>query len=421
MKNMIKAVALSLSLAFIGSAAMGAGFALYEFSARGNAMGGAVMANKAEAASMAVNPALITELDGLQVQAGATFVAPASTTSFAAGLPAGGERDLKSKVFTLPNFYTTYKASEAVSLGLAVFSRFGLGGEYENPNPWLGSASAYKFDVQTISATPVVAAKVSDDISVAMGLEFMDISFSEDKYLNGTGAAPFSVEGDGMSWGGVFGISYKPEWAEKKLGFGLSYRTKTRQVLDGTLKAPSMGFANADVRGSVTLPDAVNLGVSYQFTPKFLIETGIIGTFWSSMDAIRIEVPTAAAAPAQGLMLIEQKDYKDVVRFNLGAEYALTDNWDIRGGYVFDQSPTNKGLMDTLVPVGDRHLFNLGLGYHRDNWGVDAAYTYLLGKKMNGTGHLPDGTAVPVKYTNGSSHMFGITFKYTFDVPLLRS
>ena len=59
----------------------GAGFALYEFSGRSTAMGGAVMANKAEAASLATNPALITELDGTNIQLGATVVtAHAETT-----------------------------------------------------------------------------------------------------------------------------------------------------------------------------------------------------------------------------------------------------------------------------------------------------------------------------------------------------
>ena len=52
----------------------GAGFALYEFSGRSTAMGGAVMANGAEPASLATNPALITDLEGTQLQLGATVV-----------------------------------------------------------------------------------------------------------------------------------------------------------------------------------------------------------------------------------------------------------------------------------------------------------------------------------------------------------
>ncbi len=413
MKHASKVVALMLPLVLLGSNATGAGFALYEFSARGNAMGGAVMANKAEPASIAVNPALITELDGLQVQVGATAIMPKATANFA-----GQAKDMEDKTFLLPNGYITYKASEGVSLGLGVFSRFGLGGEYDNPVGWNGSMSAYEFGVETVSATPVVAAKVMDDLSISMGLEFMQISFKEDKLLNpAVAASKFSVEGDGLSWGAVFGAAYKPDWAENKLGFGLSYRTKTRQILDGTLKnTAGLPFApfDGDVRGSVTLPDAINFGVSYQFTPKLVVETGIVGTFWSSVDAIRIEVPKHNAIIAQPM------EYKDTIRVNIGAEYALTDNLDIRGGYVFDQSPTNGSHMDTLVPVSDRHLFNAGLGYHQDNWGVDFSYTYLLGKDMEGTGHATDGTSVPVKYSNASSHMFGITAKYKFDIPMLR-
>ncbi|MDR0734963.1 MAG: outer membrane protein transport protein, partial [Elusimicrobiota bacterium] len=336
MRNIISSIAISLSLIFAGSTAMGAGFALYEFSARGNAMGGAVVANKAEAASLAVNPALITQIGGAQIQAGATFVIPQSTTNVA-----GQERDLKDRVFTLPNVYATYQASENVFLGLAGFSRFGLGGEYGNYETWPGSAIAYKFDVVSFSFTPTIAAKVTDELSLAAGLEVMWLDFSESKLV---GPTQIKVEGDGISWGGNFSAFYKPLWAEK-WGFGLAYRAKIRHIVDGTA---DMNGVSSDARGSVTLPDSITFGASFAATDKLILEAGIVETFWSSYDAIRIE-----DFPAAGDLTVEQKNYKDVYRLNFGAEYALNNNWDIRTGYIFDKSPTNKEYMDTLVPVGD--------------------------------------------------------------------
>jgi long-chain fatty acid transport protein len=409
MKYAIKAAALAFVLAYAANTAAAAGFALYEFSARGNAMGGAVVANKAEAASLAVNPALITQIDGSQVQAGATFVIPHSTVNVA-----GQEEDLKDRVFTLPNAYATYQASENVFLGLAGFSRFGLGGEYGNHTTWTGSAIAYKFDVLSFSFTPTIAAKVTDELSLAAGLEAMWLEFSESKHIPGTSYG-VKVKGDGVSWGGNFSAFYKPLWAER-WGFGLAYRTKMRQVLDGTLNSTVPGTPSGDVRGSVTLPDSLIFGASFAPTDKLVLEAGIIGTFWSSYDSIRIDYKSSTNS------IVEPKHYKDVYRLNFGAEYALNNNWDIRAGYVFDKSPTNDKYMDTLVPVGDRNIFNIGGGYKRDNWGIDLSYSYLIGKNMSGHGEI-NGVPVPVnvKYTNADTHMIGVTFKYNFGQRFLRS
>ena len=109
---------LAVMLMSWSAASYGAGFGLYEYSARSTAMGGATMANQAEAASLAANPALITELDGTQAQLGLTVVTADATTTVA-----GHSRGLKRDVWYLPNFYLTQKWNEQVSVGLGGFSR----------------------------------------------------------------------------------------------------------------------------------------------------------------------------------------------------------------------------------------------------------------------------------------------------------
>ena len=78
---MKKLVLVALISALCADLSYGAGFALYEYSGRATAMGGAVMANGAEPASLATNPALITELDGTQAQVGVTVVSANAKTS----------------------------------------------------------------------------------------------------------------------------------------------------------------------------------------------------------------------------------------------------------------------------------------------------------------------------------------------------
>ncbi len=419
----IKKLAVLLLPFVLATAAQGAGFALYEYSARSTAMGGATMANGAEAASLATNPALITELEGTQVQLGVTAVSADATTTVN-----GQSRSLKDRIFLLPNFYVTQKWSEDVTLGLGGFSRFGLGGEYQgNPTTWYGSNLAYKVDLETFSLTPTIAVKANEELSIAMGLEAMVIGFAQESYYQAAGATlgngAYKLSGSGVSWGGNFSLSYKPQWAEK-WSFGAMYRSKIKQDLNGRLNANGLNFNNVpnipaqgvkpinihdgNAIGSITLPDSISAGVAFKATDDWTLEAGIVGTFWSSYDQILIQYKDTEVSP----FINNQKKYKDVYRLNFGTEYKLNTNWAVRAGYVFDKSPINHNEMDTLVPVDDRHLASVGVGYAAEQWSVDLSYTHIFGKDLSG--HSEQLNNFPVQYTNGKSEIVGLTVGYKF-------
>ena len=58
-----------------------AGYGIYEWSARGNALGGAMVARDADPSAVAYNPAAITDLPGDQFQLGFTAVAPSAAAT----------------------------------------------------------------------------------------------------------------------------------------------------------------------------------------------------------------------------------------------------------------------------------------------------------------------------------------------------
>ena len=408
---MLKKLSVVLMLSvLLADLSYGAGFALYEYSARGTAMGGATVANKAEPASLAVNPALITELDGTQAQLGLTVVTANAKTTVA-----GQQRGLKNDVWYLPNFYVTQKWSDQVSVGLGGFSRYGLGGEYKNWETWAGSQLAYKVKLETFSFTPTIAVKANDEFSVAMGLEAMLIGFTQNSTLRpgpAANATAYEISGSGVSWGGNFSFIYRPEWAEK-WSLGAMYRTKVKQNLNGRIHAgmehTTRNIFDDDAKGAITLPDSLTAGVSFRPTDDLILEAGIVGTFWSAYDQILIEYSDRESTPT----IHNKKDYKDTYRLNFGAEYNLNPNWAVRAGYVFDKSPINKHEMDTLVPVDDRHIASVGAGYHNDTWSVDLSYSHIFAKNLSGNSNSQFGS-VPMKYTDGRSDMYGITVGYKF-------
>lgn len=402
-------MAIILPIILFASAAQGAGFALYEYSARTTAMGGATVANKAEAASLGTNPSLITQLEGVQLQTGATVVKVDASTTVN-----GDKSSLQKDIWTLPNFYVTHKWSDQISFGLGAFSRYGLGGTYKNHDTWTGSNLAYKVKLETFSIVPTMAVRLNEELSLAMGLEAMTIDFTQKSmFLNP--ANKYDIHGTGISWGGNYSFTYKPNWAEKWAVGGM-YRTKIKQKLNGRVNSngtfPAINIHDADAEGAITLPDSLTAGISFQATDNWVMEIGVVGTFWSSYDQIIIQYRDNSSIP----FINPQKKYKDTYRLNFGTEYILNPNWAVRAGYVFDKSPIRSSAMDTLVPADDRHLVSIGFGYMQDRWSVDAAYTHVFVKDLEGRS-VPSPvtpTGMSMKYSNGSSDMVALTFGYKF-------
>lgn len=117
-----------LSMLLLGCAlfscqeARAAGFGLYEFSARGNALAGTTMAREATPGSMAMNPAQVARVPGLQIEAGMTMITAGADVTYD-----GKTQHTDRQYFFIPHTYMTWEINEKFSAGLGVFSRFGLG------------------------------------------------------------------------------------------------------------------------------------------------------------------------------------------------------------------------------------------------------------------------------------------------------
>lgn len=407
---MKKLAIVALISALCADLSYGAGFALYEYSGRSTAMGGAVMANGAEPASLATNPSLITELEGTQAQVGVTVV-----TAHAKTTVNGDSRGLERDIWTLPNFYITHKWSDDISFGLGGFSRYGLGGTYKDNKTWTGSLLAYKVKLETFSFTPTIAIKANDQLSMAMGLEAMTIDFTQNSAARLSPRYTYEIHGDGVSWGGNFSLIYRPEWAEK-WSFGAMYRTKVKQNLNGYIHtstgtdlAPAL--LNSHAKGSITLPDSISAGIAFRPDEKWTFELGAVGTMWSSYDQITIEYKDHETAPT----IHNRKDYKDTIRANFGAEYKFLPKWAVRAGYVYDKSPINEHMMDTLVPADDRHIGSIGFGYRGENWSADFAYAHIFVRHLTGDRPALSGSGMmPMEYGKGRSEVFALTVGYKF-------
>jgi len=77
LRKLVNAFPLSLLLIFLmAGASSGAGFALYEYGSRGNALGGTLIGRADDPSAMVYNPAGITQLEGTRLMTGFTAITP---------------------------------------------------------------------------------------------------------------------------------------------------------------------------------------------------------------------------------------------------------------------------------------------------------------------------------------------------------
>lgn len=424
MKKLTKIATLVLSVCFAGQVASAAGFALYEFSARGNAMGGAVLAGDAEPASLALNPALITQLPGKQVQLSATLV-----TAKISDVEYGDHKTSTDREWwPLPAFYYTQQLNEKWWLGLGAFTRFGLSNEYPDKGWTLPAAPATSgslnhVGVVTYSIQPTVAYQATDKLAVAAGLEVQYLNFTEKVRFGNTSAtyADLNLDGDSVAVSGMLAFFYN---ANEKVNFGGSFRMRNDHSVRGPQKydyvnpaAALMFVQGGDFWGDITFPAQLALGASYKPTEKWLFEFNWTNIFWSCFRSINIYFDNLPGQAGGGYGMLgstqgNMKEYQDSYRIGLGAEYTLSAKTKLRGSFIFDKSPINDRFMDIMLPADDRYIVGIGAGFDLGkNVLLDLSYNALFIQNL--TGVAPDQTT-PVHYKSSISHLFGLSVRYTF-------
>lgn len=412
-----------LCILFTASMARGAGFALYEGSARGNALGGTLVGRADDPSTLFYDPAGMTQLPGLQVMGGATAIMPKTdvVTTY------GGTRsrsETETNLFLPPHLYSTYQYTESIWLGLGVFSRFGLGTEFD-PN-WPGRYNSYNAVIETLTINPNVAFKVNDKLSLAGGVSWMSFDLTLEQKIDfgrlvGSPQAldvDQSLTGDSSGYGFTLAAHYKAlDW----MSLGLSYVSRTKQDIKGKADfskpagVPATVFNDTKASGEITLPDMLFCGAVFHLMDRLSLELDGIWTRWSTYDELTIHYRDPILDPILPDVRSSTKDkrWNDVWRVQVGFEYKAQDWLDLRLGYVYDDSPVPRETVDYLLPTNDRHLFNLGCGILLDQWTVDLSYTYMYMEGRSVSARPEDGV-LDSRFKDSDAHLIGFSLSYNF-------
>ena len=154
------------------------------------------------------------------------------------------------------------------------------------------------------------------------------------------------------------------------------YQSRVKLSLSGDADFSSDAHWNdCDVRGEIVLPSSINMGLTNRSFENWILGFEVVWTEWSTYDSLRFEFSDSSVFLHDYKI---QKDWNDVFSVRLGAERQLNENWCLRFGYLWDEAPVPAETRGPENPDADRHTLCAGLGYKREHWGVDFAYSYIF-------------------------------------------
>jgi long-chain fatty acid transport protein len=234
-------------------------------------------------------------------QTGVTNLAPLGLTD---GTPNSGQ-----DAFVLAS-YTTIRLTDRIWAGVAINSPFGLETAFENPN-WAGAFYGQTSTLHTYTATPSIAIKVFDWLSIGGGFQAergqVNFKFADAPPIGGQ--VPLAqAQGHGWGFGWTAGATITPTATTQ---IGLGYRSGLDQQIKGNLDTGALvGFGTPGTANTtIKLPGIASLGVRQGLTPQFTLLGTVEWTNWN-------RIGTSTLVQGKGPRLWLRPDYQSRSRSN---------------------------------------------------------------------------------------------------------
>lgn len=453
------------------STALASGYHFGTQSVSAQSTANASTAEAADASTIFYNAAGITKLPGTNLSININLVAPSVKYSnakayYPGGQPIQGETSgtITDSYTFVPHFYASHQLNDKWSIGLGLYVPFASGTEYQNDSVLRYNVN--QMNLTTIDITPVVAYKLNEHHSFAIGLtaQYSTAELRQYANLGRLAGLPNGIDSyaevKGSDWG--FGYTLGYLWdVNDKLRLGLNYRSEVKHTLTGTAKwhPANPAYANPALLGAIRsagyveeedasvkiiTPESLSLQGMYKVNPIWTLFGDITWTRHSRFNTLTVNYAnpkvssnatgdTSACANASCSATLAkstdlQPNWRDTFKGSIGASYQYSKPLQLRFGISYDQSPVkNADYRLSTLPDNDRIWFSVGAKYDiNDNNTINLGYSYIYIKdaKANVNGFCgsldPRGANCVSSRTYGSAdfnsyaQMFSAQYNYRF-------
>lgn len=386
------------------------GYQVNTFSARQTGMGHVGVAMKLGAESNIFNPAAVSFSDKvLDISAGMSAI-KADASAFVDGK----EYTTSNKVSTPFNLSASFRIYDNLFAGVSLYTPYGSSINWGDN--WPGAVLNQSVDLKVFTVQPTVSWRILPKLSVGAGLMISWGNVNLHKGLVSMGSlnalqqlmvttgqlpailhqfttTPASVILDGSSDLAVgynigamydilpnltFGASFRSKM-EMKVAKGNASVSYGNEVAQKLLGSTLDDISSTNFAASMPCPYVLTFGLSYKPISRLLLAFDAQLNGWSTYRQLDIAF--------DGLPQFDQhltKDYKNAWTYHIGAEYELTNRFDLRAGLMVDTSPCNKEYYNPETPGTTKIEPSVGLSFRPiPQLSIDAAFMYIHGCRVN--------------------------------------
>ncbi|HEX4517417.1 MAG TPA: outer membrane protein transport protein [Polyangiaceae bacterium] len=374
---MKKILALSIGLfAFhLATNAHASGFSVDVQSARATGMATAVTGMIDDSSAIFFNPAGIARGRGIDAQASVSVIMPSATFKDTSG------HETTTPFSAVPPFqaYVATGLTDHLTIGVGLFEPFGLAVKW--PDGWEGRSQITDAKLTTYYANPTAAYSIGPlRIGAGVQVVYSTVDLKRDIALPSGAYGMSELGGDGWGVGGNVGIQI--DAIRDMLSFGAHYRSAVavdyggNAAFDGIPASLGGTLHDQPATTRIVMPDTFAFGVAFRPIPRLVFDLDVVYYGWSHIQSIDLAFPNDQSGTLNQSLA---KNWSGTVQAHLGTEYAFNDTWRIRGGMMYDPSPSPKNTLTPDLPDSDR--VNIAVGgswHHASGVYVDVAYEGVI-------------------------------------------
>lgn len=364
--------------AAVASSALAGGYQVNLQGQRQTAMGNTGVGLSYDASSIFFNPGALSFLERNSLVLGASMVnAQVKYLGVAPSIYTAETENIPGMPFFL---YGSYNITDKLTAGIGVYTPYGSSVAWEDD--WSGRFALEQISLRAIFVQPTLSYQITDQLGIGAGFQYVFGSVNLQRAIpitdqNGNDGH-VELKGGASGIGFNVGTFYKPS---DKLSFGLSYRSTVNMAVDGgdaifnVASGAASLFPTTTFDSELPLPGVANIGVGVLPTDKLTLSFEVSMTFWSAYEELKFEYAEPIAGENE---TVADRNYEDAFTVKLGAEYMLNDNFAVRGGFYYDQTPVKDGYMTPETPDSDAIGLTVGAGYKvGENFQIDLSCLFL--------------------------------------------
>ena len=375
-KTLMSAVAM-LAVAAAGEArAAGTGLDLQ--SGRAVGMAGSVVAFIDDSSGIYFNPAGIAQGQGIDVMVGLTSIVPLFNVTAANGIQSSGDHTL----IPPPHLYATWGISDEVTVGIGLFTPYGLSISW--PTGYPGRFLATSVSEKLYDINPTVAFHFGP-VRFGAGAQIVRATVELQRSINlGSNPNVYSppepaVDLAASAWGFGGDAGIQVEIIEKVLQLGAAYRSRVTYNFNNGMAhfsniPPQFQAQIFDTNGYThqTTPDTIAFGAAYKPLGCLTLDADITYTTWQVFGSIPLTFPLAPSLSSN-----EVKNWHHTWNYRIGAEWIIDEHFALRGGLMYVPAPSPTATLGPDVPDSTRWNFAGGLGWRAGAFHVDVGLQWI--------------------------------------------